>query len=84
MPTILMAVPVLFLYAYTPPPPILTQAMASRIRGCLPFILKPRGSVSLFFKIIQTNFPFVPVQPHGAVGVINIFHDKNVLLLDKV
>ena len=30
------------------------------------------------------NFPFVPVQAHEAVGAIDIFHAKNVLLLDKV
>ena len=30
------------------------------------------------------NFPFVSVQAHGALGVINIFHAKNILLLDKV
>ena len=35
-------------------------------------------------KIIQISFPFVPVQAHGAVGVISIFQAKNVLLLDKV
>ena len=35
-------------------------------------------------KIIQINFPFVLVQDHGAVGAINIFHAKNILLLDKV
>ena len=35
-------------------------------------------------KIIQINFPFVPVQAHGVVGVIIIFHAKDVLLIDKV
>jgi hypothetical protein len=35
-------------------------------------------------KIIQMNFPFVSVQAHGALGAIDIFHAKNVLLLDKV
>ena len=35
-------------------------------------------------KIIQISFPFVPIQAHGAVGVIIIFHAKDVLLVDKV
>ena len=30
------------------------------------------------------NFPFVSVQAHGALGAIDIFHAKKVLLLDKV
>ena len=33
---------------------------------------------------LQISFPFVPVQAHGAVGVIDIFHAKDVLLGDKV
>ena len=32
----------------------------------------------------QISFPFVPVQAHGAAGAINIFHAKDVLLIDKV
>ena len=35
-------------------------------------------------KNLQISFPFVPVQAHAAVGVINIFHAKDVLLVDKV
>ena len=35
-------------------------------------------------KNLQISFPFVPVQAHGVVGVINIFHAKDVLLVDKV
>ena len=35
-------------------------------------------------KILQISFLFVPVQAQGAVGVINIFHAKDVLLVDKV
>ena len=30
------------------------------------------------------NFPVVSVQAHGALGAIDIFHAKNILLLDKV
>ena len=30
------------------------------------------------------NFPFVSVQAHGALEAVNIFHAKNILLLDKV
>ena len=32
----------------------------------------------------SNSFPFVPVEAHGAVEVIDIFHAKDVLLVDKV
>ena len=35
-------------------------------------------------KLFKCTSLFVSVQAHGALGAINIFHAKNVLLLDKV
>ena len=35
-------------------------------------------------KNLQISFPFVPVQDHGAMGVVSIFHAKYVLLIVKV
>ena len=47
----------------------------------LPFLTK---TFMYHLKNFQISFLFVNVQAHGAVGVINIFHAKYVLLNDKV
>ena len=47
----------------------------------LPFLTK---TFMYHLKNLQISFHFAPIQAHGAVGAVNIFHAKDVLLVDKV